>query len=162
MNITIIDILILLMFLYFIISGYHKGFIRQTSTILGILLALLISMNYYKDFIPLIESFISVAPEFYQFISFAILFIGINIFVHILGTIFKRVLDVLFLKPIDHAAGAVLGLVKGFLVSYLLVLMLSHIPYATLTENIRQSILAARILDMTPFIQSSLQSIFKS
>lgn len=149
------------MFLYFIISGYHKGFIKQTSTILGILLALLISMNYYNDFIPVIEPYLSVSPEMYQFISFSILFISINIFVHILGIIFKQILDVLFLKPIDHAAGAVLGLAKGFFISYLLVLMLSHIPYASLAENINQSIIAVRILGMTPFIQSSIQSIFK-
>ncbi|MFW5981044.1 MAG: CvpA family protein, partial [bacterium] len=149
-------------FLYFIIGGYHKGFIRQTSTIIGILLALLLSMNYYLDFIPVVESFITVSSELYQFISFAILFIAVNIFVHMLGMIFKRVMDVLFLKPIDHAAGAVLGLAKGFIVSYLLVLMLSYIPYAFLADNISQSIIAVRILDMTPFIESGLQGFFQS
>lgn len=149
------------MFLYFIIGGYNKGFIKQTSTILGIILALIVSMNYYTDFIPVIEPYIQVTSELLQFISFAILFIVINIFVHILGFICKKIMDALFLKPVDHAAGAALGLAKGFILSYLLVLMLSHVPYSSLTEHISDSILAARILDMTPFLQNSLHNIFR-
>ena len=149
------------MFLYFIIGGYNKGFIKQTSTILGIILALIISMNYYNDFIIIIEPYLEVSPELLQFISFAILFIAVNIFIHILGFICKKILDLLFLKPIDHAAGAALGLAKGFILSYLLVLMLSHVPYSSFTEHISNSILAARILDMTPFLQNSLQNIFR-
>lgn len=150
------------MVLYFVIIGYKKGFVRQTSMILGIIAALVISMNYYNDFIPVIEPFINVGEDtrLMQFISFAILFIGINLFVHALGFMAKKILDALFLKPVDHAAGAALGLAEGFIVSYLLVLMLSYIPYVSLTEHISESILAARILDMTPFLQTSLQNIF--
>lgn len=149
------------MLVYFIIGGYSKGFIKQTSTILGIIFALIISMNYYYEFIAVIEPYMQVSPAMLQFISFAILFIVINIFVHVLGFISKKILDALFLKPVDHAAGAVLGLLKGFIVSYLLVLMLSHVPYSSLAEHVNDSILAARILGMTPFLQNSLQNIFK-
>lgn len=149
------------MLVYFVISGYSKGLIKQTSTILGIVLALIISMNYYIEFIPVIEPYMDLSPQMMQFISFAVLFVTINIFVHALGFIFKKILDALFLKPIDHAAGAALGLAKGFVVSYFLVLMLSYVPYTSLTEHLSDSILAARIMDMTPFLQSSLQNIFK-
>jgi membrane protein required for colicin V production len=160
LNITVIDIVLLVIFLYFAISGYSKGFIKQTSTILGIVFALIISMNYYNSLIPVIKPYIKASEQMLQFISFAVLFILINIFVHILGYISKKILDALFLEPIDHAAGAALGLVKGFVVSYLLVLMLAHIPYTTLTEHISHSVLAVRILDVTPFLQNSLQNIF--
>jgi len=150
------------MLVYFVIGGYNKGFIKQTSTILGIILALVISMNYYYEFVTVIEPYIQVSEAMIQFVSFAILFIVINIFVHALGYICKKILDALFLKPVDHAAGAALGLLKGFIVSYLLVLMLYHVPYGTLTEHINDSMLATRILGMTPFLQNSLQNIFKS
>lgn len=149
------------MLVYFVIGGYSKGFIKQTSTILGIIFALVISMNYYYEFITVIEPYIQVSPAMLQFVSFAILFIVINIFIHALGFICKKILDALFLKPVDHAAGAALGLIKGFIVSYLLVLMLSHVPYLSLAEHINDSILAAKILGMTPFLQNSLQNIFK-
>ncbi|MFP4662024.1 MAG: CvpA family protein [Halanaerobiales bacterium] len=162
MDFTLIDIIILVMVLYFAIVGYKKGFVRQTSMILGIVFAMVISMNYYNDFIPVVETYIYVGDNtrLMQFISFAILFIAINIFVHALGYMAKKILDALFLKPVDHAAGAALGLAEGFIVSYLLVLMLSYIPHVSVTDHISESILATRILDMTPFLQSSLQNIF--
>lgn len=160
MSIFVIDILILIIFLFFGIGGYHKGLIKQTSTILGIAFALAISINYYNSFLPVIENYIDVSIEMMQFISFSTLFILINLFVHILGIICKRILDLLFLKTVDHAAGAVLGLVKGFLIAYFFVLILSHIPYMTLTEQITNSFLAVKILDMTPFLQNTLQNIF--
>lgn len=162
MTITLLDIGILILFLYFIIGGYKKGFIEQTSTIFGIILALIISMNYYDEFVPIITPYINVGVEMLQFISFAILFIAINVFVHILGVIFKKILDMLFLKPLDHAAGAALGLVKGFVLSYFLVLMLYYIPYSSLTEQINNSILAVKLLDMTPVLQNSIHNIFNN
>lgn len=109
---------------------------------------------------PVIDPYVKVRLEMLQFISFSILFILINVFVHILGLVLKKVLDVLFLKPLDHAAGAALGLIKGFILSYFLVLMLNYVPYTSLTEHIDDSILAVKLLDMTPFLQNSIQNIF--
>lgn len=160
MSITAIDLIILVVFLFFVFGGYNRGFIKQTSTIIGIIFALIIAINYYKVFIPILEPRIAVSEEMLQFISFAILFILINLFVHLVGMILKRIMDALFLKSIDQAAGAVLGIVKGFIVSYFLVLMLSHIPYLSVKEHIASSILAVRILEMTPIIQNTLQNIF--
>ncbi|MFW6022213.1 MAG: CvpA family protein [Halanaerobiaceae bacterium] len=162
MTLTVIDIIILIIFVYFCIGGFNKGFIKQTSTIMGILLAFIISMNFYISFVPVIEPYLDISPALMQFISFTVLFCLVNLIVHLVGTVFKKVLDALFLKPVDQVAGAVLGLVKGFILSYLLVVMLSHIPYVSLTQNLSNSFLAVKILDMTPYLQNSLQNIFGS
>ncbi len=160
MTITAIDIIILINFLFFVIAGFNRGFIKQTSTIVGIIFALIIAINNYQALILYLEERILVSEGMLQFISFTILFILINLFVHLLGFILKKSLDALFLKPIDQAAGAILGVVKGVFVSYFLVLILSHIPYLTVQETLGSSFLALRILDLTPLIQNTLQNIF--
>ncbi|MFW6034895.1 MAG: CvpA family protein [Halothermotrichaceae bacterium] len=159
-GITILDIIIIILSLYFVIGGYNKGFIKQTSTILGIVFALVISMRYYNDFQPVIISYVNVSEQMAQLLSFAVLFILINVFVHIIGAVLKNILDLLFLKPFDHAAGAVLGLAKAFVLSYFLVLMIDQIPYTLFSEQINNSILAAQLLDFTPLIQNNLQNLF--
>jgi len=161
LSITAIDLIILIIFLFFVIGGYNRGFIKQTSTIIGIILALIIAINNHRFLMPFLEKRILVSEEMLQFLSFAILFVLINLFVHLLGFILKGVMDALFLKPIDQAAGAILGIIKGVFVSYFLVLILSHIPYLTVQEYLGSSILADRILDLTPIIQNTLQNIFR-
>lgn len=160
MSVTAIDIIILIIFLFFVIGGYNRGFIKQTSTIIGIILGLIIAINNYKLLIPFLEKRFIVSEEMLQFISFAILFILVNLFIHLLGFVLKRIMDALFLKPVDQAAGAILGVIKGIFISYFLVLILSHIPYLTVQEYLGSSILAVRILDLTPIIQNTLQNIF--
>ncbi|NLM96171.1 MAG: CvpA family protein [Halanaerobiaceae bacterium] len=162
MNIAVIDLVVMVIFLYFGFTGYNRGLVKQASTIIGIILALLISINYYDLFVPLLEIYLAFSRELLQFLSFAILFILINVFVFILGNICKKILDVLFLGIVDRVAGAVLGLVKGFLISYFLVLLLSYIPFEPLVDHISASVLAARILDLTPFLQDTIQDIFNS
>ncbi len=160
-GITFLDIGILILFLYFSIGGYNKGFIKQTSTLAGIILALLIAINYYDDFQPFIVPYVNASEQMMQFISFAILFILVNIFIHILGMILKKILNLLFLEPIDHAAGAAFGLLKGGLMAYFLVLVLDQVPYPGLETQIDSSLLAPKLLDMTPLLQHSLQRIFR-
>ena len=90
MTITAIDIIILINFLFFVIAGFNRGFIKQTSTIVGIIFALIIAINNYQALIPYLEERILVSEGMLQFISFTILFILINLFVHLLGFILKK------------------------------------------------------------------------
>ncbi|WP_230866989.1 MULTISPECIES: CvpA family protein [Halanaerobiaceae] len=153
--------MLLILFLYFVIGGFNKGFIKQTSMIIGIVFALLIAVNYYNGFQKYIAPYVETSPQLLQFISFAVLFIAVNVLVHLLGMVFKNVIDFLFLKPIDHAAGALLGLLKGGLLAYFLVLFLNKLPVTSISQQVQNSFLATRLLSMTPFLQQNLQNIFR-
>lgn len=156
-----LDISILILFLYFILRGYNKGFIRQTSRILGLVFALVVAINSYKGFQSYLEPYLDLSPRVMQFVSFAILFIIINIFVHLLGVVLKNIVDLLFLEPLDHIAGAALGLIKGGILSYFLVLLLAQIPYMFFVNLISESFLAESLLGLSPIIQKNLQEIFR-
>ena len=160
-GITLLDIILGLIFLYFIVKGFKRGLIKQTSTILGLVVALYISINQYQRFQLFLEPYLDVSPPVLQFISFAALFIGCNVVIHILGLALKNVIDFLFLEPLDYIAGGAVGLIKGAVLAYLTVLILTKIPLDSLQGALQHSILAQNLLDLTPFIHSNLKHIFE-
>ncbi|MFW6390121.1 MAG: CvpA family protein, partial [Halanaerobiales bacterium] len=126
---TILDIVIIILFLYFIVNGYRRGFIKQTSKILGLIVALIVAINQYQDFQVHLTPFLDVPPPVLQFISFAIIFVLFNLIIHILGAVLKQITNFLFLSPVDHLAGAVFGFIKSGILVYLAIFILSEIPY---------------------------------
>ena len=158
---SLLDIGILILFLYFILGGYKKGFIKQTSSILGLIVALIVAINYYRAFQPYLAPYIKVSPEMLQFISFAVLFVLVNLFIHLLGLVLKNILNLFYLDPLDHVVGAALGLVKGGFFSYLVVLLLAQIPYYDITQLLNGSFMATNLLDITPIIQQNLERFFR-
>ncbi len=146
--------------MFFILRGYHKGFIKQTSTILGLLIALVIAIKQYQNFQVYLEPYLDVSLSMLQFISFAVIFIIFNLVVHILGLVLKNIINLIFLDPVDHIAGAVLGLLKGGILVYFFVLILMQVPLLELKEIVDKSFLASNILEMTPLIHQNIKEIF--
>ncbi len=158
--ITIVDIIIIILFLFFVFRGYERGFIDQTSRIIGLLIALYIAITQYQVLQVYLEPYIDMPPQIIHFISFVIIFILFNIAVNILGLILKQIVKFLFLNPLDHLAGAFLGFVKGAVLIYLLLFILNEFPYQMLTEMLEESYIASQMLQFTPVIQQNLDKIF--
>lgn len=117
-------------------------------------------LKYYHILIPYLSNYFNFSGPLLQFISFAVVFIAFNIVVHALGAVIRNILNILFLKPLDHIAGAAFGLVKGALLIYLVIFILAEIPFEEVEQLIASSFFAENILDMTPLIQKSLEEIF--
>ncbi len=157
---SILDLIIAILLLYFILRGYKKGFIQQTSTILGLLIALYMAIRLYQSFTIYLEPYLDLSYSLLNFISFAIIFIVFNIVIHILGVVAKNILKLIFLEPLDHVAGAALGMIKGGLLAYLLVLFLSEIPYTQVNNFLDNSLLASNIRELSPVIHQSIRNLF--
>lgn len=159
-SITVIDILISIILLYFIFEGYKKGFVKQTATIVGILVSLYLAITRYADFQPVIKPYLNVSDTFLQFISFALIFIGVNIIIQILSNVFEKMTNNAFIKPVNQVGGALFGLIKGGVLVYFLLLILSEIPYQSLTDTLDQSFFANQFLDLTPYVKENLERLF--
>jgi membrane protein required for colicin V production len=119
------------------------------------------AIKYYDLFQGYLVPYLDVSQPMLQFISFAVIFIVFNIVIHILGIAAKNVLNILFLDSIDHVVGAGLGLIKGTILIYFLIMILDQIPYNQVREVVDSSYLANNVMEMTPIIQKSLEDIFK-
>ncbi|MFW6278978.1 MAG: CvpA family protein [Bacillota bacterium] len=159
-GITIIDIVISIIFLYFIIRGYEQGIIDQTSKIVGLFVALFMGIRHYESFLVFLEPYFDLPDAVMYFISFAVIFITVNVSIYILGAIFKQIIHVLFLGIVDSFGGALLGLVKGGILVYFLVFILYEIPYEEFNEMLNSSYLARSIYQFTPILQQNLDKFF--
>jgi len=159
--INFLDIIILVILLFFAYNGFRRGFIDQTSTILGLLAALFVAVRQYEYFTQFLEPYLDLSTSLLQFISFAVIFIVVNIVIHVLGITLKKIVDAIFLQPVDRAAGFLLGLVKAGIIVYLLILILAQIPYQKINDVLNESFLAKRIIEASPFIQSKIEEIFR-
>jgi membrane protein required for colicin V production len=159
--INFLDLIILVILLFFAFNGFRRGFIDQISTILGLLAALFVAVRQYQYFTQFLEPYLDLSISLLQFISFAVIFIVVNIVIHVLGITLKKIVDSIFLQPVDRALGFLLGLVKGGIIIYLLVLILVQIPYQKINDVLNNSFLASRIIEASPLIQSKIEEIFR-
>lgn len=159
--INFLDIIILVVLLFFAFNGFRRGFIDQTSTILGLLAALFVAVRQYQYFEQFLEPYLDLSASLLQFISFAVIFIVVNIVIHVLGITLKKIVDAIFLQPLDKAAGFLLGLFKAGIIVYLLILIMAQIPYQKINDVLNNSFLAQRIIEASPLIQSKIEEIFR-
>ena len=150
----------MVVFLYFIFRGYEQGFIEQTSKIFGLFLAILMGIYYYDSFLYYLEPYFNLPSPLMYLLSFALIFAGVILVVHILGKILKQIVQSLFLGLLDSVAGALFGFLKGAIIVYVMVLILNQIPYQGLVNTLEQSILASSFLQFTPIVQQNLDEIF--
>jgi membrane protein required for colicin V production len=159
--INFLDIIILVLTLFFAYNGFRRGFIDQTSTILGLLAALFVAVRQYVYFTQFLKPYLDLSTSLLQFISFAVIFIVVNIVIHVLGITLKKIVDAIFLQPVDRVAGFLLGIFKAGIIVYLLILILAQIPHPKVDDVLSQSFFAERIIEASPLIQSKIEEIFR-
>ncbi|MGM0437140.1 MAG: CvpA family protein [Bacillota bacterium] len=160
-SLNVLDLILILFFLLFIINGYKNGFIEQISVILGIVISFYFAIRFYPEMEVLLVPYFDIPERLLEFISFSLIFIILNILIHLLAEGIKNILDLLFLKSLDQLMGAFLGLIKGILILYLLILFINQIPYTKVRNLVDNSIIAKNFLEMNPKIQNSLENFFK-
>lgn len=108
-----------------------------------------------------LKPYLDLSTSLLQFISFAVIFIVVNIVIHVLGITLKKIVDAIFLQPVDRVAGFLLGIFKAGIIVYLLILILAQIPHPKVDDVLSQSFFAERIIEASPLIQSKIEEIFR-
>ncbi|SDL43833.1 CvpA family protein [Halarsenatibacter silvermanii] len=158
-GLSLLDIFISLIILYFLVSGYRNGFISQTATIVGIIVSVYVAFKFYLPLADFAANYFDFSPAVIQFISFSLIFIIINVAVHMLGESLQAALEKFYLEPVDRAGGFILGAVKGVLLAYILVLVLNEIPITEVETFVENSHLAERFTELTPIFQDIIGDI---
>lgn len=124
----VIDIVIILILLFFFISGMKRGLIRQVLDIVGIIIAF-VGAFYLAHFVA---GYLAQSIELTYNISLVIaavaVFIGILLIFHALGLIFKKVAEITLFGSVDRVGGGLFGLFKGVLLVSLLLVIAFNIP----------------------------------
>ena len=118
-NIKIIDLISLLVILLSVLASTWRGFIKESLTVIIWIIAYFASNALFLNVLKYMKSFVQIELLAYL-ISWIIPFIVFVIFLSILNRILIYPLVLKYSNFIDHFLGSFFGLIRGFLLIYLI------------------------------------------
>lgn len=173
-----IDLIIIILFIAALVSGYRKGFLVQLLNLVGLLVAFIVAYIYYK---PLSEKFLLWVPypaitentalkfanealdislTFYQLLAFAVIFFVIKLALRIFFSIFDFLKNIPVLGPFNRFLGAILGFIISYFMIFIILYVLALLPIDAVQKFIESSILTTLILEYTPLISAYFEKIW--
>lgn len=173
-----IDIILIVLFLAALMSGYRKGLIFQLVKLVTLIIAFIVAYIYFK---PLSEKFLLWVPypsitentvlkyatdtldismSFYQLLAFAVIFFVVKLVLSFFTSIFDFLKHVPVLGVFNSFLGAILGLIQSYFMIFIVLYIFALLPIDAVQKYIESSILTTLILEYTPIISKYLQSIW--
>jgi membrane protein required for colicin V production len=142
------------------LSGLRQGFIREVVGFAALVIGAIAAGRYYDE----LSANIAFAIEnetLRNLVAAAAIFGGIALIGSVVSGLLKTVAAVLMLGPLDHLGGALFGLLKGFLLVELLIIVAAAFPaFDMLTSAVNGSTLAPYFLEAAPLVQRLLPEQF--
>ncbi len=118
---NIVDIIILVIFVFFMYRNYQKGFLDVIlSPLLAIILSAFCAIILYEPLTPVVDGFIK-SPKISAIVSFFILLVVINYIINKLRELLRKLLEKLYLGSVNSILGAAIGFIKGFILVGILI-----------------------------------------
>ncbi|WP_300667079.1 CvpA family protein [Desulfoluna sp.] len=117
-----LDITFCIVIAFCLIRGGFRGIVKEASAIIGVFGGFFAAYSYYPLLGQQLARFID-STAWLNIISFLIIFGVIFAAVSALGVLIKYLLKVVFLGWVDRLCGAGFGLVKGILISAVLLMV---------------------------------------
>ena len=149
MNISVLDIVFVLLITLFIIRCYLKGFVSELLSVAALILGVLASLFFYKNggeylrakFMPELK----LIPEIAAFIA---LFLIVFITVKLLEVMLKGIIDSVRLSGVDRFLGIFFGLAQGLAVISLILFILQVQPLFDPSSILSDSFFAQLLLPL--------------
>ncbi len=170
---NIVDIIIILFILFWGVIGFKRGFIKQTTMFIGLILILVLSFVlknsvaiYMYEKLPFFNFFgifrgVTVLNILlYELIAFflvlAVLFLILKIFTFF-SSIIEKILNFTIILGIpSKLLGFIVGLIEGYIVAFLILYFIS-LPIFNI-YIIRESKFIPFMLDKTPILSEKLEN----
>ena len=129
MEINYFDVTVIVILALFALRGCFRGFVDEISGLIGLIGGLWMARHFYQDVSPLL-TFVG-NEQLRGIMAYVLVFLAFLVVVAIVGHIVKRLVSLAFIGWVDKLAGLALGLVKGFIIcSVLLLLVKNFLPEA--------------------------------
>jgi membrane protein required for colicin V production len=121
---NLLDYLLVAILGYCLVRGIFRGLVKELSSIIGVLGGFYAAYTYYPQMAKPLGHWIE-NTGYLNILSFLILFVGIYLVVSITGVMIKHLMNIVFLGWVDRIGGALFGAVKGFLITTVVILILT-------------------------------------
>ena len=116
-----LDWFILVVLLGGLVRGYMVGAVRQIGSLVGLVVALLMSVEFMEPVGERVVSSLGLSESLMPLAGFAVVFLGVYFLILLLSGLARHLLGSLPLRLAHRAAGGALGGVRGALLPSLLV-----------------------------------------
>jgi membrane protein required for colicin V production len=119
-----LDIILLLLLALTLVRGLFRGFVKEISSIVALIVGFILANHYHDQLLPVVSGILP-DPVLANLISYALPFIVGVVLVLIIAAVLRYLLKITLLGWVDRLAGGTMGLIKGALLSILIVLLLT-------------------------------------
>jgi len=141
---NVLDIIIIATMVFFVVKGVLRGFIREVASLAGIILGILLASAFQPQVTTYLKPYLP-DTSYLSLISFAAIFILILVLCNLLGWGLQHFFSKVFLGWLDRTLGAALAILKGVILTYLVIVLLTFFLPAR-TPLIAGSVLAPWII----------------
>ena len=156
---TWIDAAIVIIFLYFIITAFNAGFVRETIGTAAAVLGAVMAGLFYRDVADTMLSSIDNETTA-SVVAFLIIFLGISVAGQVLALLVHPAITVLQLGIFDQLLGAAFGAVKAFIIVEVLLVLFVTYPRYHLDQRISGSQFGSLMVDGSAPVVKILPDIF--
>ncbi len=147
---NLLDYIIIVTLVILTIKGILRGFIREISSLAGIILGILLGNSMQPAVSEILKEYIPFT-SYIPLISFASIFVVVLVLCNIIGWLIHLLFKKAFLGWVDKLLGAGLAILKCIIIIYLVIVILTFFVPAR-TPLIADSVLA-------PWVIRSYQSM---
>jgi membrane protein required for colicin V production len=127
---NILDIIISGLVAFFLIKGIFRGFFREIASLAGVVFGIVIGNHYHPQMAAYLKAYIPLEQSL-PLVSFIILFIAVIIVFYLVGLLLHGLFKRLLIGWFDRTLGICFALIKGIIISYLLLVLLTFFVPST-------------------------------
>jgi len=148
-----IDIVLAIIILIAFFMGFRKGLLRALASLVGIVLAIYGAI-YFSSYMENVVSRFNWSNDITKLVAFIATFALIMVFVLILGRVLTKVVDVVFLGPVNKILGGIFNAIKyAFLVSVVFMFVNNSDGYTIMSDKERhESVLYEPVASIAPLV----------
>lgn len=149
---NILDIILIILFVFGAYHGYKKGLILELIMIVAFVLAIVGGFKLIHVGMDYISRMYDGFGSFLPFVAFLVIFVLIIVLVNTIGSILKKIIDWTPLGVVDNFAGALLGVLKWALGVSIVFWVINTLDLDFVSDSVQNS----KILPFTNKILSSV------
>jgi membrane protein required for colicin V production len=159
MQINYLDIILVIVLIYFAAKGFRKGFFHELVGFVGVLIALALALRMLEPVAPVVGNLFDISAGKSAVIVFFIVFTSVLFILKYAESWVHKHANLKLADALNKAIGGILGLAKGAVVASLLALLLSLNPFTNVVQQqVEKSPVPRAVEGISPFIYDQVRA----
>ena len=133
-----LDIIILVIAGIAALIGWRIGLIRAVTSLVGIIVAIVLASQFFKEVAPLFEGVLD-SENGANILGFLLIFVAVLIVTAVASTFVRSVINMLMLGWVDKGGGLVVGILLSFALMSAVLSVVDSFPVLSLEETVAES-----------------------